>query len=90
MQSPQSCADAADAEQALRMGMGSPEWYDSSTVAPEKDTSTCAVRFKGVARGRESLTPYSVVSEACKSSCQFIKLVQLTGSSRPSQAIDDG
>ncbi len=48
MQSPQSCADAADAEQALRMGMESPEWYDSSAVAPEKDTSSCAfyaVRF---------------------------------------------
>ncbi len=48
MQSPQSCADAADAEQALRMGMDSPEWYDSRAVAPEKDTSTCAVRSKAL------------------------------------------
>ncbi len=48
MQSPQSCADAADSERALRMGMDSPEWYDSSAVAPEKDTSTCAVRFRAL------------------------------------------
>ena len=67
MQSPQSCADAADAEQALRMGMDSPEWYDSSAVGPEKDT--CAVRYEGIARGREAPTPYPVLPEAYKSSC---------------------
>ena len=61
MQSSQSCADAADAEQALRMGMDSPEWYDSSAVAPEKDTSTCQCVLRHCKRPRG---PHAVSSTA--------------------------